>query len=122
MAIVLGGHTFTRGPGSMTSLTKDRDNAYVKTYSSVAHFSWGPTIIGKEIDMTWNAMNADEFTILQGLYEADAPVVLVPNDGLGISYNVQMLSLNSTYYKGRTTGASSLRIDIELKLLILSQV
>jgi hypothetical protein len=119
--ISLGSHTFVRNPGKMTPLEKDKINAHVKTYSSVSHFSWGLEIVGKVIELDWNYMEADEFTILQGIYEDDETVVLNPNDGSAKTYNVELLNLTSRYYMGRGVTFNDKRLDIKLTLLITAE-
>lgn len=117
--ITLGSLTFTRNPGSMTPLEDVRFNAYVKTYSSVAHFSWGPDIVGKEIDLSWNYMENSEFSNLRTIYEADNEVILDPNDGSGKTFDVELINLNSTYFRGR--GVTAERVDIKLTLLVTEE-
>lgn len=117
--ITLGSLTFTRNPAEMTPIEDVRYNAYVLTYSSVRHFSWGADIVGKEIDLTWPYMENSEFSSLRTIYEADDTVLLTPNDGSGNTYDVELLSLNSTYFQGRDN--SGKRLNVELTLLILTE-
>lgn len=118
--ISIGSLTFTRNPANMTPLEDIRYNSHVLTYSAVAHFSWGVDIVGKEIDMTWPHMNNPEFNALKAIYEADATVVLDPDDGSGKTYNVELISLNSTHYQGRDNSGD--RLNVNLKILIISEV
>lgn len=118
--ISVGSLTFTRNPVKMTPVEKVRYNSFVLTYSSVAHFSWGASIVGKELELEWNLMENPEFTNLKTIYEADSSVVFNPNDGSGKTYNVELLNLNSVYYMGRD--ASGRRLNVKLELLILSEV
>jgi len=118
--ISVGALTFTRNPASMTPVEDVRYNTFVLTYSGVAHFSWGLDIVGKEIELTWPYMNNPEFNTLKAIYEADSAVVFDPNDGGGSTYNVELTSLDSTYFMGRDTNGK--RLNVKLTLLILSEV
>lgn len=116
--------TFTPkiGPGSMTIVRPEKKTAVVETYSSVAYFGWPASIVGKVIELTWNWMDGEDFNALDTLYAADAAVVFNPGDGLGKTYNVNILSLDGKYYKGTGITTASIRTDVVCRLLIMSQV
>lgn len=118
--ITIGALTFTKNPASMTPVEKTRFNSHVFTYSGIAHFSWGLSIIGKELTLTWPYMANPEFNALKAIYENDVTVVFDPNDGSGDTYNVELTALGSTYFMGRDN--SGKRLNVSLKLLIISEV
>lgn len=116
----LGTSTFSQNPGRMTIIHPDRICSYVQTYSSVAFFSWGVSIIGKEIELGWNAMPSSQYEEIQDLWEADASIVFDPQDGYSKTYNVEILDLKGEYCVGLAD--QGIRKNVVLKLLILSQV
>ena len=117
MGMIIGTVTFSQDPAGMTLIREDRINSFVKTYSNVAFFSWGSSIIGKEISLFWNSMTIAQFEDIMDLFIADIPYVFTPNDGEGHTYDVEITSFTGEYCKGvHTTG---IRKNIELKLLIM---
>lgn len=120
--IVIGSVTLSRNPREMTLVKPEKASAHKQTYSGVAYFGWPATIVGKVIDLSWDIMNADEFTLLDIIYAADVPVVFNPQDGLGKTYNVNMLTLDGKYLLGLDNAATSFREDVKMQLLIMSQV
>lgn len=120
--MVLGTHTFVKQPATMTLIQKDREVAKVKTYSSVALFSWGASIIGKTIEISWPFMTTSEYASFQAIYEADAQVVFDPQDGSSKTYNVELLSLTSEYFIHLSNASGHNRRNVKLTLLIMSEV
>jgi hypothetical protein len=120
--MVLGTHTFIKQPATMTLIQKDREVAKVKTYSSVALFSWGASIIGKTIEISWPFMTTSEYASFQAIYEADAQVVFDPQDGSSKTYNVELLSLTSEYFIHLSNASGHNRRNVKLTLLIMSEV
>jgi hypothetical protein len=120
--MVLGSHTFVKQPATMTLIQKDREVAKVKTYSSVALFSWGASIIGKTIEISWPFMTTSEYASFQAIYEADAQVVFDPQDGSSKTYNVELLSLTSEYFIHLSNASGHNRRNVKLTLLIMSEV
>ncbi len=116
----LGTVIFGQKPGRMTIIHPDRISSCVRTYSSVAFFSWGPTIIGKEIELAWNAVPSGQYEAIQDLWEADATVIFNPQDGYSKIYNVEILDLKGEYCVGLAD--QGIRKNVVLKLLIMSQV
>lgn len=118
-------YTVERNPNSVTLLKKDKLVGHVLTYTSVAFFTWGPTIVGKEIELSWEYMTTAEFTFLNDLYisnEYDATgVEFDPQDGGAKTYMVQIKSLGGKYYQNRIEAVVH-RQDIKMTLLILSEV
>jgi hypothetical protein len=120
--MVLGTHTFIKQPKTMTMIQKDREVATVKTYSSVALFSWGASIVGKTIEVGWPIMTTSEYASFQTIYEADAQVVFDPQDGSSKTYNVELLSLISEYFIHLNNASGHYRRNVKLTLLIMSEV
>jgi hypothetical protein len=117
--MVLGSYTFEKNPSEVPVVTDRRHAASVKTYSSVAFFSWGADIIGARVTLSWRYMPAAQYTALAGLLAADDTVVLDPQDGTSNTYNVEVLNLAGAYYINMATGV---RKNVTLDLLILSEV
>ena len=121
--VVIGSHTCTRDPQRMTMVRAEKPNASKLTYTSVAYFSWSPTIIGKEILLEWPAMDAAEFASLDAIFQADAPITFTPNDGVTTSsYTVEMTSFTGEYWRGRGTTVLVTRKNVKMTLLILAVV
>ena len=120
--ISIGAVTLKSNPTDLTLIRADKTCAAQKTYSSVAFFSWGASIIGKEIELLWNWMEADDFAALDVLYAADAPVVFDPQDGGGKTYNVEIMSFDGKYHMEFGTVSTVMRRDVTMTLLILSEV
>ena len=74
----LGGYTFDWNPDTFTLPQPEKSTGKVKTYSSVAFFSWGLSLLGKEISLEWDWMGVDQYERLRSLFEANAPVVWDP--------------------------------------------
>lgn len=122
-AVVIGTHTCPIDPMRMTMVRKDKSCASVPTYTSVAYFSWGASIIGKEILLEWPVMDAAAFDALQTIYEADASFTFTPNDGVTTSsYTVEMTSFTGDYWRGRGKSAAETRKNVKMTLLILAVV
>ncbi len=118
--MVLGSYTFEDNPTAVGDLmTPERKSAAVETYSSLAFFSWGASIVGKELELTWTQTSTDQYSELQTLLEADAPVVLNPQDGEGKTYNVEVTALHGEYWLYLS---GTYRQNVTLSLLVLSEV
>jgi hypothetical protein len=119
----LGTVTFTAQPNDMTCIDADRSCAAVQTYSSIGFFSWDATLIGKKLELDWSYMPADQYSDLKTLEAADAGVVFNPQDGTGITYNVEIESIYGKYCLGKVARSSSeLRKDVKMTLLIISVI
>ena len=118
--MVIGTYTLARLPGYMTIVRPELVNSDVMTYTNVAYFSWGASIVGKKIQLKWAAMPPDQFDSLDAIYVADASVVWDPTDVAGGSttYNVRMISFDAEYIPG----AVGYRGNTTMVLLILSEV
>ena len=120
--MVLGTHTFVKQPAAMTLIQKDRIVASIQTYTSVALFSWGASIIGKVIELVWPFMTTSEYTSFQAIYEADAQVVFNPKDDSSKTYNVEVLSLDAEYFINLSDTSGHLRRAVKMRLMIMSEV
>lgn len=121
----LGPYTFEVNPADLAGMfTKERKSAHVQTYSSVAFFSWGVSVIGKIVALEWEYMPRTMFDSLQALVEADDTLVLNPDLESGKLYNVEIVSLNGKYYQTQGSlvdGGVAYRKDVKLELLIMSE-
>jgi hypothetical protein len=121
--IVLGSYTFAQHPSDINEMMKAvKECAHVKTYSSVAFFSWGTSLVGKIIEMTWEYMSCDQYDSIDTLYQADAQIVFDPQDGSSKTYNVEIVEFNGKYHLGLTHDDNDYRKNIKLQILIMSEV
>lgn len=109
-------------PGTMTIVKADKTVAKIPTYTGVGWFEWPSTIVGKDIQMTWNWMPGDEFAALDTICNAGAPEVFNPGDGTGRTFNVNCYPLQGDYYRGSGNTSASIRTNVTLTLCIMSQV
>jgi hypothetical protein len=115
--------TFALDPSDMTMLKDDKICSFVRTYSGVAFFSWGATIVGKEIDLIWNAMPSTMFDALNTLVCLDTTMIWTPNiPGSTQTYEVNLIGLDGAYYISQESSSSFYRINCNLKMLIMSEV
>jgi hypothetical protein len=118
--MVLGSYTFEDNPTAVSDLmTPERKSAAVETYSSLAFFSWGASIVGKELELRWTQTSTAQYESMQALLEADAAVVLNPQDGEGKTYNVEVTALHGEYWLYLS---GDYRQNVTLSLLVLSEV
>lgn len=120
--IIIGSVTLRYNPEEMTVIRSDKYCVSKLTYSSVAFFSWGLSIVGKEILLRWSYMESDEFEDLDVLYKADNTIVFNPMDDLGKTYNVAIKGLDSKYFFRLGVSPGQWRKDVNIVLLILSEV
>jgi hypothetical protein len=118
--IELGGYTFLYNPARMTAIKPERSTGKVETYSSVAFFSWGSSIVGKEILMEWDVVEKSLVDELDTFYAADETIVLDPQDGSGKTYNVEIEELSWDYHVYKA--APTYRRNVKMTILILSEV
>jgi hypothetical protein len=74
----LGTYTLEWTPDNWTLPKEDRQIDFVKTYSSVAVFSWGATLIGKKLELEWDWMTRKMFEDLAILEAADTALTFDP--------------------------------------------
>lgn len=117
--MILGSYTFTVLPDKMTAIEQDKENTSVKTYSSVAYFSWDVSYVGKILELVWEYMEATDYSSLRSIYEADTAVVFEPEISEGeTTFNVEVLDCYGQYFYDLTT----VRKQVTVRLLILSEV
>lgn len=121
--MALGGYTFASNPAEIDDIMMPlKRSASQETYTSVAFFSWGTSIVGKTIVLSWDYITCSMFDSLNTLYQADLPVVFDPQDGSSKTYNVEIVDLNGKYHLGLASSADWERKDVKLQLLIMSEV
>ena len=120
MAMTLGAYTFAINPNEPVSvITQERRANAVKTLGGIAFFSWGSVQPGQEILLPWSFMPTAQYTSLHDLLAADAQIVWDPENGS--TYNAEILSLKGEYHLF-AGAAAAYRKNVELKLLIISEV
>ena len=124
--MTLGGVTFTKNPTDADTVIRQvKYCSSILTYSSVAYFDWGASIVGKEIELNWSYMPTAMYDSMQTLYVAAGPHVFNPNDDESLTFNVHIKSLHGRYFltAGDTIGSRAAhRRDVRMTLLIMSQV
>ena len=117
----LGSYTFYRNPKECTYPQKRKRANVLETLGGVAYFSWGALLEGKIIELAWPGLETAQFEELMTLFEADAQVVFDPDVGLGVTYNVEILSLLGNFL-APYSGAAALKKNVTMKLVIISEV
>lgn len=123
--MILGTYTFAREPADMTIPRPKKAVAYLKTYDSVACFSWDPTIVGELLTLRWPIVSKDQFEEMDDIYQAAVPVTFDPTsltmrgesssgDG-SLTFIVEVIDLRGSY----TLGFPDRRSNCELDLLII---
>lgn len=118
--MTLGSYTFIRDPKEIEDLIPVKSAAYQETYSDVAYFSWGTSIVGKVVPLEWDWMETTMFQELDTLNQADVAVVWNPQNGH--TYTVEIMNLVGTYMGRLSDSASYGRKDVTLTLLIKAQL
>lgn len=114
---------FAQDPGNMTLIKSDKICSYAKTYDSVAYFSWGKSIIGKEIALGWNAMPSTMFDSIDTFIGAETTVIWAPEiTGSTVTYEVNILGFDGAYWISPESSAAYHRRNCSLRLLIMSEV
>lgn len=117
----LGPYDFEWNPTQYDIPKEDKTYSVVQTYESVAFFSWGTSIIGKEIELEWDRMKEEQFDQLQTLLEADQETVWTPISGEVTAYNVELCQLNGKFMEFSLHDAPY-RDDVKLLMVIMSEV
>jgi hypothetical protein len=103
--VKLGTYTFGWNPDQFTLPYAEKSAGRVQTYSSVAFFSWGVSLPGKEISIEWDWMSVDQYERLRTLFEADAAVVWDPEGKIRVFHGSVT---NGPFVMGKTlTGGTS---------------
>jgi hypothetical protein len=117
----IGGNTLRHNPTSMDPFEAEKSCATEQTHGGGAYLSWGLFLIGTEKKINWSRMEADEYATLKTLYEADAPVVVDPQDGSGKTYNVEIRYFNGKLFRRFGFAAGTFRTDVQMTLFILGE-
>ena len=117
--MVLDSYTFPKNPSDATLLNKKRVANEAETIGGVQFYSWGATIAGKKVILSWGYMLTTQFDAIQTILENDTEVEFEPGDGE--TYNVQIKRFNGKYFLDNSSGAE-LRKSVKLELIIMSQV
>ncbi len=115
----LGSYQFEWNPEKWTIPRKEKYYGKVLTYESVGFFSFGMSIVGKEIVLEWDWMSLEQWNELDTLFQADAGCVWLPGDGN--TYNVEMLHLDGAYFEVVDLDLAYRR-NVKLTLMIMSIV
>lgn len=119
----LGGSVFASNPSKLSTVIGGRRiTSSVETYSSVAFFSWGTSIVGREIVLEWELMPTVQYSAHLAQLAADAPLVWDPQDGSGKTYTVEILDLTGTYFVMLADSENNHRQNVRMPLLILGEV
>jgi len=118
----IGGHELRHNPNKWDPFEPEKCNAVMETYEGGVYFSWGLFLVGTVKSFEFTYMEADEYKILKDLYEAEASVVCIPNDGSGKSYNVEMKYFYGTLFRKFGFDAGTIRKDVVMELFIVSEV
>jgi hypothetical protein len=103
--VKLGGYTFDWNPETFTLPQAEKSTGKVKTYSSIAFFSWGLSLAGKEISIEWDWMSVDQYERLRALFEANTAVVWDPQSKVRLFHGTVG---NGPFVSGKTlSGATS---------------
>jgi hypothetical protein len=114
--------TLEMNPSEFTMPRPKRYVAWKPTYSSIGFFSWGTLIAGVEISLKWPFMTTSQFATLDTIYKADAAVVWNPQDGTSKTFNVEVADLSADYHIKLDNAAGNFRKNVEMLLVILSEV
>ena len=118
----IGGIELRHNPTGMTVVRPVKAAAALPTYEGIAYFSWGASIVGRDLTLTWTFMESDEFDDLDDLYQADAPVVFDPQDGSDTTYIAEITELVCEYFRTLGVSEGQFRTKVEMTLLILAEV
>ena len=122
--MILDGYTFPINPEiTFDILKKKKYSNFVETYTSIAFFSWGTSIIGKEVEIGWPWMDKVQFDQLQFILEKDMQVVFDPTGNGTFQFNVNLLDLDGKYWLRVIPDVNGDPVykDIKLKMVIMSE-
>jgi hypothetical protein len=95
MNMTLGGYSFPWLPDRWTMPKAEKFSGRLLTYSAAAFFSFGTSIIGKEIILEWDLMGVAQFNEINTQYLADTQKNW--NPGTGNQYTVELVNLDAEY-------------------------
>ena len=114
----LDSYTFPWNPDRWTIPKEEKFYGKVLTYTSAAFFSFGISIIGKEILLEWDWMSIDQFGALNAIFLSNEGCVWDPKDGY--IYDVEILSFDGAYFDTTALDAPW-RKNVKMVLMILSK-
>jgi hypothetical protein len=117
----IGGYTVydDDAPSDMTLIQPDKACSSVKTFAGVDFFSYGLTLLGKTLQLSWDYMTTRLFTQVDTMFRADVPVVFDPEDGSGQTFSVEITKCDGKYFTSFEGRAGFLRKDAVVELLIM---
>ena len=123
----LSTYLFPWNPHTMTMPRKQKYADKIQLYSTastvtaIVYYSWGLTVSGAEIDLSWPAMPSTMFDQLDTLFQTDTSMAFSPEDGSG-SYTVVFDDLQGEYLINLASTTNRHRQNVNMKLIILSTV
>jgi hypothetical protein len=115
----LNGYDFPWAPDRWTIPKADKFTGRTLTWSSAGFFSFGSSIIGKEIVLEWDWMSREQFDALDAIVQADTQVAWVTGY-YGDAFNVEILGLDGEYFEV-TAYEFPWRRNVKLTMMIMSQ-
>jgi hypothetical protein len=119
--MIIDAYSFVTLPIEMDMIDEVKYDAFVLTFTDVAYYSWGPTIKGKVITLTWGGMPTAQYETFFTKYIADASNIFDPELGDARTFNVEIIRLIGQYHMSKLDSAPY-RINCEMDLLITSVV
>jgi hypothetical protein len=93
-------YTFAKAPTEMTPFKAVKYNDHVLTYNGVDYFSWGATIIGKEIELTWPWLSSAQYETLQSFYESENTYRFFSSAHMPTTYYCQVTDFDAKHWYG----------------------
>jgi hypothetical protein len=123
MAMAFGIYNCEYYPTQFTIPRPKKSNAYIETYESVGHFSWGFLWPGKIIEVDWDKMPSEQFDSLDTIWQNDEEIVWDPDiPGLSQTYNVQILDFDGDFFESTGIDPEIWRQNCKMTLLIMSAI
>lgn len=114
----LDAYDFSWQPDSWTIPKHEKYYGKVLTYESAGYFSFGTSIIGKEIILSWDFMSIAQFNQLNQLCLDDESHLWEPDNGY--IYLVELLKLEGEFFEVVDMN-SSYRRNVQLTMMIMSE-
>lgn len=106
-------YTFAKAPTEMTLIKPVKYNAAVLTYGGVGYFSWGATIIGKSIELSWPWLSSAQYEQFSTFYQSESTFRFYAGSYSPTTYYCQISNFDAAHWYG--TGQY---IDARMTLLI----
>ncbi len=116
---ILGSYEFDWNPDRWMIPKAEKFSGQVLTYEGAAFFSFGVSIIGKEIVLEWDWMGLSQWNQLDAMYQSDEGYLWTPGDGH--TYNVEIPHLDGAYFEVVDLNFPY-RKAVKLTLMIMSVV